>query len=339
MSGTLKRDELDRLAAFYSLSPDHTQRMLDLAGARPSRAAGIDFVARCLRYGGILSLASALVFFVAANWSHFAVFGRFALVEAVLVGCVAVALARPPPAFAGRGALFLAFIATGALLALFGQTYQTGADVYELFLGWGLLGLPLAFVARWGVASAAWVLVLNVALLLYCGWQPAGGLLWALFDRPHLGLPHMLLAAAAVNLALWLGFEKWQPAAVPAWVRRLLVFFAMLFVTWVGVRTSMRSFESFDNFGTHQSTTLVFFGCLIGLGIPVAWSLRERRDIFPLAMVSTSALVIVTSLIPHMFDGMQEGLLLLVALWLIGASTAGGKLLAYLQRRWRAERA
>jgi uncharacterized membrane protein len=77
--------------------------------------------------------------------------------------------------FAGRGATFLAFVATGALLALFGQTYQTGADVYELFLTWALLGLPLVVAAQWGVASAAWVLVLNISLMLFSGWHPAGG--------------------------------------------------------------------------------------------------------------------------------------------------------------------
>ncbi len=335
MSGTLKRDELDRLAAFYSLSPDDTLRMLDLADARPSRAAGLDFVARCLRYGGILSLASALVFFVAANWSRFAVFGRFALVEAFLLGCVAVALAWPPPRFTGRGALFLAFVATGALLALFGQTYQTGADVYELFLAWALLGLPLAIAASWAVASAAWALVLNAALLLYCGWQPQGGMLWTLFDNRHLGLAPVLLTAAFVNLALWMVLRKWTLAAVPDWVQRLLVFFAMLFVTWLGVRAAVQGFDSYR----HEPPALAFFGTLIALAIPVAAALRERRDVFALVLAGTAAIIIVTCLIPRAFKSLNEGLLLLMALWLIGASTLAGRMLVYLHRRWRAERA
>ncbi len=335
MSRTLKRDELDRIAAFYSLSPADTQRMLDLAGARPSRAAALDFVARCLRYGGILSLASALVFFVAANWSRFAIFGRFALVEVVLIAFVIVGMLRPPPSFAGRGALFLAFVATGALLALFGQTYQTGADVYELFLAWALLGLPLAIAAQWSVASAAWVLVLNAALLLYCGWVPQGGLLWTLFDERRFGLVHALLAAGFVNLLLWVLFQKFELAAMPGWVRRALVFFAMLFVTWVGVRASLRGFRS----GHGDSNVVGFVGALIALGITVVLALRERRDIFPLAMAGTAVIIIVTCSIPRGFDSFDEGLLLVMALWLIGASTLVGKVLAYLQRRWRAGRA
>ena len=156
MQPKLKRSELDGLAEFHSLTPTKVEALLDLANARPSRAEGLRFLGLCLRMAGILSLAAGLVFFVAANWARIAVFGRFALVELVLVICVAVAFVRPPPSFAGRGAIFLAFIATGALLALFGQTYQTGADIYELFLTWALLGLPLAIAAQWSVASAAW---------------------------------------------------------------------------------------------------------------------------------------------------------------------------------------
>ncbi|MES1263411.1 MAG: DUF2157 domain-containing protein, partial [Peristeroidobacter soli] len=110
------------------------ETVLDLADARPSRAEGTRFFANCLRIAGLLSLAAGIIFFVAANWSRVSVFGRFALIELVLIACAVLAWIKPPPAFLGRGAVFLAFIATGALLALFGQTYQTGADIYELFL-------------------------------------------------------------------------------------------------------------------------------------------------------------------------------------------------------------
>jgi hypothetical protein len=168
MQPTPKRSELDGLAEFYALDVQRTERMLELAGARPSRAEGLRFLATGLRIAGVLSLAAGLVFFVAANWSELTIFGRFALVQLVLVACVAVAWLKPPPASIGRGAVFLAFIAAGALFALFGQTYQTGADIYELFLTWALLGLPLVIAAQWSVASAAWVLVLNTALLLFC---------------------------------------------------------------------------------------------------------------------------------------------------------------------------
>ena len=75
------------------------------------------------------------------------------------------------------------------------------------------------------------------------------------------------------------------------------------------------------------------------VAIPIVWSLRARRDVFPIAMAMTAAIIIVLSLIPHVARDSEEGVLLLMALWLIGASTAGGKWLLHLQRRWRAEEA
>src|SRR5262245_10875995 len=97
MEPKLKRSELDHLAKFYSLDEARIETLFELSGARPSRAEGLAFLGKLLRIGGILSLAASLVFFVAANWSKFAVFGRFALVELVLVGCAVVAFIKPPP--------------------------------------------------------------------------------------------------------------------------------------------------------------------------------------------------------------------------------------------------
>ena len=50
----------------------------------PRAPKDFDSSRTCLRIAGVLSLAAGLVFFVAANWSEIAVFGRFALIELVL---------------------------------------------------------------------------------------------------------------------------------------------------------------------------------------------------------------------------------------------------------------
>ena len=68
---------------------------------RPSRAQQLRFLARCLRYAGVLSLAAGVVFFIAANWSRIAVFGRFALLQVVLVALVAFACASRRRASSG----------------------------------------------------------------------------------------------------------------------------------------------------------------------------------------------------------------------------------------------
>ena len=335
MQPKLKRSELDHLAKFYSLDEPRVDSMLRIADARPSRAEGRHFLSYCLRIAGVLSLAAGLVFFVAANWSEVAVFGRFALIEIVLVACAIVAIRWPPPSFVGRGALFLAFIATGALLALFGQTYQTGADVHELFLTWSLSGLPLVLVSRWSVSSAAWVLVLNTALLLYCGWQPGGGMLWALLGSSRWQPEDVIAAAGWFNLLLWILAEWRRPAAVPDWVRRLLVSCAFLFLTWAGVMASWG--DDYYAYGTEPRFSIAPIAVLAAMAATIAWALRRRDDVYPLAVVMASFIAVTLVWIGDAIDDPDEGVFLMLALYLIGVSTAGGRVLLVLMRRWRTQ--
>ncbi len=52
---------------------------------------------------------------------------------------------RKPLGDTSRQALLLAIaLNIGALLALVGQTYQTGADPWQLFSTWALMLVPLA---------------------------------------------------------------------------------------------------------------------------------------------------------------------------------------------------
>jgi uncharacterized membrane protein len=326
MKPKVKREELDGLAEFYSLDDRKVETLLDLATARPSRAEGLKFLGACLRIGGVLSLATGLVFFVAANWGEIEVFGRFALLELLLVACAAAALWKPPPTFVGHGTVFLAFIATGALLALFGQTYQTGADVYELFLAWALLGLPLVVAGSWSVTSAAWVLVLNVALLLFCGWHPVGGLLWALLNGAHFRVAHLVLGAAWLNLALWFAFELWRVDAVPDWVRRLMLSCAFAFGTWSGVLAV-----------ADDKDPLAVLGLAAAMAAVVVYAMRRRTDVYPLAVVMGTFIIVSLVWLADAMRFDDEGTFLMMALWLIGTSTAAGKILTVFTRRWRVE--
>jgi uncharacterized membrane protein len=332
MQPKLKRAELDRLAEHHSLEPAKIDSMFEIAAAHPSPAESLQFLARCLRIAGLLSLASGVVFFVAANWGKIAVFGRFGLVEVFLAGCAALACWKTPPRIVGRSALFLAFISTGALLALFGQTYQTGADVYELFLAWALSGLPLVLLAQWSVASAAWVLVFNVALALFCGWPANGGLLWTLFGSPHFHTAHMVLIAGVVNLALWCGFETKPIPAVPDWVRRLIVTCAFVYITWAGVLSVSGSDFVFWSL---QTDPVVFAGFAVTMAAAVGYALYRHDDVYPLALVTVAFIVVTMVWLTRMFNFKDEAMFFLLALWLIIVSTIGGRILTTLMRRWR----
>lgn len=327
MQPKLTRVELDQVTEHFQLDSQGVEVLLEVSQARPSVPETRHFLAQLLFIGGLISLAASLVFFVAANWSRLAVFGRFGLLELVLLGCGVVALLKPPPANLGRAALFLAFITTGALLALFGQTYQTGADVYELFMTWTLLGLPIALLGNWGVTSATWLLVLNLALALFCGFHPIGGLLWVVFGGQPRQPALLLLAATWINVILWFVFERRRVSAVPGWVRRLAISCAFGFGCWAAILGIVDS----------PSSWLAVGGVVLAMALVAFHTLEQRDDIYPLAVVMGSAIIIGIAFIVDVMDFDDEGVLFALALWLIGASAFAAKLLTATARDWRAE--
>lgn len=339
----MNRRELDAFVEHHRLNATHVDLALTLAGARPGPAETTRFATRVLMLGGIISLTAGVVFFVAANWEALRVAGRFALLEALMLVCLVLALWRPPPRRIGRYTLLTAFVTTGALLALFGQTYQTGADVYELFLTWAALALPFALAAQWSVMWAAWMLVLNIALGLFCGFRSDGGPLWILFSGFGPATSVLLLIAALVNLGLWALAEAAQHRLPPAfaghtpphWLRRFILACALSFTTWAGCLAILGREED----GSHVVWVAMI---LAGVGF---YSVRRRMDVFPLALIFASLIAIVTAAIAQAISrmdwrGQNEiiGIALSIAAWLIVSSTISGRILMHLLQAWRSPR-
>lgn len=332
----MNRRDLDAFVAHYRLSAEAATVVLDLTAARPAPAEFRLFLVRVLQLAGVLSLAAGLVFFIAANWQDLGVTGRFALIQGVIVASVALALWKPSPHALGRYSLLMAFIATGALLALFGQTYQTGADVYELFLTWALLGLAFVVAGQWSVLSAAGLIVVNVALLLFFGGRPGGGWLWAVFS-PFRGSESLqLLAPALLNLALWALAEfgrraRWS-AFAERWVSGLALVCAFGFLTWAG-------FDVLDSRTLDRYDGLALLLVLALEAALVIHAMRRRNDVFPLALTAASLIALITcALLTHSrFDDLGNSLLL--AAWLTVSSTISGRVLMSRVRQWRQEEA
>ena len=149
------------------LSDAALARALTLANEPPSPEAWRGFVSRtALILGGLLCL-SAAVFFIAHNWAHFDRWSKFALLELSLAGCVAAAF-KAATQLTRQLAITAAAIVLGPLLALYGQTYQTGADAFELFAVWAIFAAPLAVLSRF---TPLWLITWalgNLALGLWC---------------------------------------------------------------------------------------------------------------------------------------------------------------------------
>lgn len=140
-----------------------------LAGAPPDPGGWLPRAAAALA-AALFGLG--LILWVAANWPALGRGGQFALLQTAVALPAAAAVALPRL----RAPLLLAsLLAQGGLLAYFGQTYQTGADPWQLFALWALLALPLALAARSELLWTPWALVALTGVTLWvsthAGWS------------------------------------------------------------------------------------------------------------------------------------------------------------------------
>ncbi|QVQ25399.1 GDYXXLXY domain-containing protein [Achromobacter deleyi] len=245
------------------------------------------FLARSTLWLGVLLLGSAAVCWVAANWQDMTKVQRFAGAQGLLAVCaLAAAWAglrlrdRPGMRRSIPGALLaLAGILLGALLALLGQTYQTGADTWELFAWWALLLLPWALAAGSQAVWLLWALVLNVAAALWLGERVFNWLI--IFDGP--GVPSLFMAA--LNLLLLLGWE------LAASHRRASTVFGprILAAIAISVLVLALMFGDFVLRGLGTYNGIAWVAATLGLGF---YYQRGRRDLVILAMLAAGVICV-----------------------------------------------
>lgn len=159
-----RRLSVYEMLATFQLEPAQRPALEELAGLRAEPAALDNRVARVVAVAATALLGLGVIMWLAANWPDLARSSKFALLEALLLVSMLFAILRPSARAAG---LLLALLAQGGLLAFFGQTYQTGADAWQLFALWTLLGLPLALASRSDILWMPWCVVAITAIGLW----------------------------------------------------------------------------------------------------------------------------------------------------------------------------
>lgn len=239
-------------------------------------------------------LASGLVTWVAANWEGLSRFQRLAGAQILLVLVVLAALflwwraaGRRETGQAGSavgmpacaGALFLASVITGGLLALLGQTYQTGADPWTLFGWWALLMLPWLWATRSWFVAILWVVVANVALALFLEQTSQSGF-WR-SPLLELSLPWVVALANIVLLVLAEGLRRHYADPLRA-VPRVL---ALIVLAALGVAFAHAIGRLF---GDSDTQSLVLNAAAIAVLLAAAHVVYGRRypDFFILALLA-----------------------------------------------------
>ncbi len=322
-----------RLLARAGLSRDAMEAALDLTGLRPSVTEWREFAVRAMQLAGVLSLSAGMVFLIAFNWQNLGVYARFAMVETPLIAALILAWIKGVDRLSGKLALMFAVLLTGALLALFGQTYQTGADVYELFLGWAALALPWVIACRYAPCWALWLLLANAAMGLYTGLAAHGWLFGLLLDRwrwSPWSLPfllNVLLYVTVVQLARWpdLGLSE-------GWLRRAVMAVAMAFGTFDMIYRVFSGGSTDDGAGATAMEILLFLAASAAFA---AHAYLQKQDLFNFAALALSWIAVTTTLLIRVTIEAGLGSLFVIGLYVIGASTAAVIGISRLGRQWK----
>ncbi len=178
---------------------------------------------RALLALGVGQFLAGVVFFFAYNWNDLSDIAKFAVIEVALAIALGGALLIGLDRVFGQMLLIAASVLTGVLLAVIGQVYQTGADVFELFAVWAVLILPWTIISRHPVHWLLWLVVAEIAFVLY-----ADQVLVPIRDMP--GELVWTIAGAAIALAL--AAREWAVSRGRAWLAahwtRLVLLFAAM---------------------------------------------------------------------------------------------------------------
>ena len=315
---------LYELTAQHKLDATRAKKLADLAGLHREPAQLAYWLPRGVAILGAALGGFGLILWIAANWETLGRFGRFALLQALFValcvGALAKQQARVPLAL-------MALLTIGGLFAYFGQTYQTGADPWQLFAVWAVLALPLALSLRSDVLWTPWALVVCTGISLWVFAHTSHSWRLQSQDLPIYGFAWT--GALLLTLALSPVFARWTGSGV--WAMRTAVTLATTMITMTALGAL------FD-----RDTALLYW---LGLGLLAVAGLvmagRKMFDIFGVSAVALGLNVLVIfglgrALLEHGSNDDWIGALLLLGVVAAGLLAGTVSVLLRLSRRYAA---
>jgi len=316
-----KQQILDWVASGH-LAASQLEHALEVTHSAPSPADNLRFLSRVVLTFAMALLCSGVIFFFAYNWDDLSRYSKFAIAQGALVLSLLPLLRLNLQQPAGQTALFAACLLVGALLALVGQTYQSGADTYELFLVWALLITPWVVLAR---MPALWLLLL-VLLNLSLGLALDNLAIRHLFEP----FAHPLWSIFALNISaasLWiLATHGSASTALLRWGERVIALFCLLIITGLAI-------GYVNSWNNSDALTLP-----VWLGFSLLWLYLYRLRQLELTMLSAWAMAAIILCVIILAEVLSDSiatevLFLLLTLTVLGLSSAAAVWLRQLSQR------
>ncbi len=282
-------ERLRALSEAGVLPPAALERALHLSVASPPRDAWRRFLSTSLMGLGSLLVLAGVIYFFAYNWADLHRFAKLGLLM-VAIAATGVGAWRQGERLSGQFSLLASAVLVGALLAVYGQIYQTGADPYELFLGWAFLILPWVAVSRFG---PLWLLLLVLA-------NTGVSLFWfQVLDGNEQTTAWLAVALGLLNGFAWATYEHFANAGV-SWLQVRWLPRVLSVMTVAPLLTAAEVFiVAPSEFGAGAGVALLLL--LASLAADYALHRHLRGELFLLTLGALCAITLMTTWIGRLF--------------------------------------
>lgn len=336
------RQRLEALALNGCLDADTLLRGLQIAGHNPDIKIWARFIDSLLGILGAALVLAGIGFFFAYNWVDMGRFSKFTLLAGLILGAVIIVGIKGLDNKIGKVALFVAAVLTGVLLAVYGQTYQTGADTYSLFLVWALLIVGWVLISRSKALWMLWLVLINLTLIMYWGEvvnpqlsmpedliRGLGPLLWMAYLFTDAGLSETVAILNTMALIVYEWFSRcgthwlnghWMPRSIAS-----LILIALLIPTLVFIISSSVLQ------GEDHALKIAPLLYLAGTAMILVYFHTLGHDLFILALSYLSLIVVITAAIGRQL-GDNFGGYIFLGLLVITLSTGAAAILRITAR-------
>lgn len=314
----ISRSIIHAISKFSNWKAEGIESFFRNKGLYADRRQWNSFIRMLLIGGGVAFLVSGIIFFFAFNWASLHKFAKFGLVQALIIAATYACLMIKTDERVEGIMLTGASMLVGALFAVYGQEYQTGANAYDFFFGWA------CFVALWVIVSnfpPLWLLYLvliNTTMFQY-------------FEQVVIDWSghHLAVALFVVNVASFLLLKalEGKPLVqhVPKWLEKVIMLFAL---------SALTSSFILGIFERVNPGWLITIGMTIAAYVAGIWYGLFKKDTFYIAIVGFSAIMVGASFIIKQINSFDGGIFFFIGLFVVGTISALVMQIISLNKRW-----
>ncbi len=312
------RNQILNWQAQGHIDNENISQALATTGANNTPNQWFRFIRVSLLWLSVLSIAFGVIFFFAYNWDNISTASKFVMIQVLMLVSLFAYTQTKRYSNANTTILFFLAMLLGSLFALFGQTYQTGKDPWQLFMIWALFVMPIAFTSRSSSLWLLWLALTCLTLNLILGVRY--GFLGVLFDHERELLLYSFLGIVASVLFEFLFYSRFKLLANRI-ASQVALIATMVAFSWVAIYSIFdQSMKSFDGLFYLAWMAAVYYFYRV-----------KTVDVLVLSSWVISGIVGIISILARIIDSDLEGAtFLLLGLVIIGLSTMGGKWLMSL---------